>query len=190
MKNKQLGAVTGRPVSQESRNSKYGYWANFLLNAAHEDRLEKSKNNEFMLLSGYLFAMRNFKIKIPNDVLDDAFISQAIWKKSYKMGYEPESKVFIKNPSNFKDWLKQKRRNISSDIKIKQYFGKIQKSRSFLNELSQFYKVFTFAKSFKEFIYSLEILLARLCIWWLGFWDTKILKKDFKKIWVRIESTK
>ena len=31
-------AVTGRPVAQESRESLFGYWAHFLLNAANEDK--------------------------------------------------------------------------------------------------------------------------------------------------------
>jgi cellulose synthase/poly-beta-1,6-N-acetylglucosamine synthase-like glycosyltransferase len=134
--------------------------------------------------------MKNLKLEIAEDALDDAFISQAIWKKGYKIGYEPLATVYVKNPSNFSDWLKQKRRNTSSDLILKKYFGNIQTSRSFKNEASKFYTVFTYANSFKEFCYALDLLSARLIVWWLGFWDTKIKKKQMKQIWVRVESTK
>jgi len=188
--NPEFGAVTGRPIPQESRDGKYGYWASFLLNSAHELRTEKSNKKEFLFLSGYLFAMRNFKLKIPNDVLDDAFISQLIWKKGYKIGYESNSKVFIKNPTSFSDWIKQKRRNLGGDIKIKEYLKEIQTSRSFKSELSQFYRVFLFARNLREIGFSVQLLFARLLIWFLGFYDIRIKKKSFSKVWVRIESTK
>ena len=186
----EVGAVTGRPVPQESRDNKYGYWANFLLDAADKTRLKKSEKNEFLFLSGYLFAMKNLHLEIPEDVLDDAFISQMIPKKGYRIAYQPAAQVFIKSPSNFGDWLKQKRRNTGGDIKIKQYLGTIETSRSFSEELSQFYKVFLYARSIKEFWFSFQLLFARLLVWWLGFWDIKIAKKDFNKVWQRIESTK
>jgi len=190
IKKGRFGAVTGRPCPQESRARKYGYWANFLLEAAHQSRLIKEKNSEFMLLSGYLFAMKNFKLKIAEDALDDAFISQLIWKNGYKIGYEPKSKVYIKNPSNFGDWIKQKRRNTAGDIKIAKYLGTIQKSRSFKKELSGFYKPFCYAENLREVSYSFHLLFARLLAWWLGFYDIKIKKKRFDKVWVRIGSTK
>jgi cellulose synthase/poly-beta-1,6-N-acetylglucosamine synthase-like glycosyltransferase len=190
LQDSKVGAVTGRPVPQESRTNKYAYWSHFLLNAAHETRLKADEKGKFMLLSGYLFAMRNFHMKIPADILDDAFISQLVYKKGYKIKYSPNSRVFIRNPSTFSDWLKQKRRNTGSDAKIREYLGKIQTSRSFSGELSQFYKVFSYAKTFRELWYSKQLLFARLLVWWLGFWDTKIAKKDFNRIWVRIESTK
>jgi cellulose synthase/poly-beta-1,6-N-acetylglucosamine synthase-like glycosyltransferase len=189
-KNSRIGAVTGRPIPQESREEKYGYWAHFLFNSAHKLRAEKANRSEFLFLSGYLFAMRNFKLQIPSDVLDDAYISQVIWKKGYTIGYEPNAKVFIKNPANFSDWIKQKRRNLSGDIRIKEYLRTIQNSRSFKEELSQFYRVFSFAKSIREIGYSFELLFARLLIWWLGFYDIRIKKKALNKVWVRIESTK
>lgn len=185
-----LGAISGRPVPQETRDSKYGYWAHFLLNAAHEDRTKRYSSGEFLCLSGYLFAMKNLNLQIAEDALDDAFISQTIWKKGYNIGYEPKATVYIKSPSNFSDWLKQKRRNTSSDLILKKYFGEIQTSRSFTKEASKFYKVFTYAESLKEFCYSSQLLFARLIVWWLGFWDTKIKKKQMKQIWVRVESTK
>lgn len=190
LREKNIGAVTGRPIPQESKKNKYGYWAHFLLNRAHEERLKKSKEEKFILLSGYLFAMRNFHLQIPEDILDDAFISQLIWKKGYKISYQPKSQVFIKNPSNFSDWLKQKRRNTSGDIRIKHYLPDMQKSRSFKKEFLQFHRVLLYPQSIKEFFYSIQLLLARLLIWGLGFYDLKIKKKPFEKIWVRIESTK
>lgn len=190
LKDSRIGAVTGRPMPQEFRQTKYGYWAHFLFNAAHENRIQSQKNNKFMLLSGYLFAMKNFHFQIPEDILDDAFISQLIFKKGYKIAYEPSSKVYIKNPSNFKDWIRQKKRNIGGDKKISFYLGNIQKSRSFKEEIAQSYKILSFSKSTKELWFSLELVFARLIAWIMGFYDTVIKKRSMKEIWVRIESTK
>lgn len=185
-----IGAVTGRPVPQEKRKGLFGYWSHLLLDMAHEERFKRNKKNQFILLSGYLFAMRNIIKKIPTDVLDDAFISKKLWLQGYKLIYEPNANVYIKNPSNFGDWLKQKRRNTAGYVRINYYLKGKEEMRSFMKESLGIFRVLFYAKTPIEFFYSFLLIPSRLLAWILGFWDTKIVKKEFKKYWVRIETTK
>ncbi|HIP73563.1 MAG TPA: hypothetical protein EYH05_19470 [Anaerolineae bacterium] len=54
----QTGAVTGQPVSLSPRDTKLGYWSRLLVGAAHQTRLARDEAGEFLLCSGYLFAIR------------------------------------------------------------------------------------------------------------------------------------
>ncbi len=51
-----VGCVTGRPVPQEHRSDQYGYWANFLFDAAHDLRKSLHDAGNFLECSGYLWA--------------------------------------------------------------------------------------------------------------------------------------
>ena len=54
----EVGCLTGRPTPVEDKKSKYGYWAHFLFDAAHDLRKKAFHNNQFIECSGYLFAFR------------------------------------------------------------------------------------------------------------------------------------
>ena len=41
-----VGCVTGRPVPQEDKSTKYGYWSHFLFDAAHTLRLKLKRENK------------------------------------------------------------------------------------------------------------------------------------------------
>ena len=58
-KDKRIGCVTGRPVPIEGKETKYGYWANFLFDSAHKLRTTLKKKGYFIECSGYLWAFRN-----------------------------------------------------------------------------------------------------------------------------------
>ncbi|MCX7778806.1 MAG: glycosyltransferase [Patescibacteria group bacterium] len=138
-KDKKIGAVSGYPISINSRNNLFGYWSHFLTTAAHLLRQKKSKRGEYLVCSGYLYAFRNTIIeKIPEETLvEDSIISQTIWQKGYKIIYEPEAKVYVKYPDNLSDWLKQKIRTTGGYIqKIQNYKlkFKIKKCADFLKK--------------------------------------------------------
>lgn len=188
-KDKKVGAVTGRPVATDNRKTLLGYWANLLNDAAHLERLRRDSKGLFLFCSGYLFAMRNTIKKIPENCLDDAYISSLIAKHGYRIRYSPNSKVYIKNPSTFSDWVMQKRRNAAGHEQIRKDLNIVMKS--FKNEIIYgWYKALTYPKNFKEFIYTILLFPARLYTWLLSFYDLKIRNRKVIGLWKRIESTK
>ena len=133
-KNKKIGCITGRPVSINSRDYMFGFWSNILTYAAHKMRIEKVSQNKPIIVSGYLFAMRNKVIKkIPLDVAEDAIIPYMFYDKGYKIGYAPNAVVNVKYPTSFRDWISQKKRSIKSNRDIGKYV-KAEKMRTFFSE--------------------------------------------------------
>jgi len=190
-KDNKIGAVSGHPVSLNNRNNLFGYWSHFLTNAAHQMRL-KSK---IWPCSGYLYAIRHQLVqKIPEDIFsDDAYITEVIRNKGYKISYAPEAKVCVKYPTNFRDWLKQKVRSTGGyvqKLKIKNKKLKV-KTRGICQEIFGGLKLFfTYPKNLEEFYWTILLYLARIYLWLLIFFKIKILRQEFSKIWQRVESTK
>lgn len=186
------GIVSGRVKSVNPRGNKLGYWSHLLTNAAHKERVKRSKKKEFIICTGYLIGLRKGIIQeLPKDLLaEDAYMSHYVWSKGYDTVYAPKAEVFVKYPTNFKDWIKQKRRSAGGYHQLNQYFENNPRMRSFLIEIIKgpVYAL-TYARSIKEFIWSLELFPARVYLWLLTFYD-KITRKDFKQVWKRVESTK
>lgn len=189
-KGKKIGAVTGRPVSISARGNMLGYWSHLLTDAAHKTRSERKC--KFIDCSGYLYAIRNIIKDIPKGSLsDDAVISHLIWKHGYKIDYEPRAEVYVKYPTTFSDWIKQKKRSAGGYNQLNRYFGKVERMRSFSREIIfGWYKAITYPKNIKEFFWTLILFIARLYLWLLIFIDINIRKEPFEKTWQRVESTK
>jgi len=186
---KKVGAVSGHPVPVESKKTMMGFWAYVLMDLANKIRKIRAEKKEFILCSGYLFAMRNNLVKeIPSSVLDDSYISQVIWKKKLKINYEENAKVFVKNPTTFKDWIKQKKRNTFGEFQIKK--NKSTSMRGFKEEAFGFLKIFLYAKNLKELFWVFSLLFARLYVWINATYNAKVKKSSMQKVWVRIDSTK
>jgi len=191
--NSEIGCVTGRPVPIENKKTKYGYWANFLFEAAHMLRKQAAVNNSFIECSGYLFAFRKKMInKIPLDVAEDSVIPYFFWEKGYDVGYSEDAKVYIKNVNNWKDWIKQKTRTSKAHETLEKYVNtKITKRvKTFATEANGLKLIFSYPKNFKEFIWSLELACARFYMWLKVFYDIKFKNKHYGDAWERIESTK
>jgi len=92
-----VGAVSARPVSISPKNTMLGYWSHLLTDAgAHLTRLERVKRGEFIVVSGYLFAMKRIFDKLPEDALaDDGVMSHMVWQRGYKIGYADKSLVYV-----------------------------------------------------------------------------------------------
>ena len=190
--NDTVGAVSGKPIPINSKKNLFGYWAHLLTEVgAHRERLFRTNRNEFVPCSGYLYAIRNIIEKIPeNSLSDDAIISYKIWQKGYKIEYAPDAVVYVKYPNNWKDWVKQKRRSTAGYVQFKKLLGVKSESRNILREMSRGTMVtLKYAKSIKELAWSFALLFARLFIWILAYWDL-FNKKQFKDIWLPVESTK
>jgi len=188
-----IGAVSGRPVSLNPRNNMLGYWSHLLTDVgAHETRLENIRKKQFIVCSGYLYAIRKGIVnKCPEDALsDDAVISHLIVSKGYKIGYAPMAKVFVKYPTTFEDWLKQKKRSTGGYLQIEDYVKNTPQTRTFGKEAMGIFKIWKYPKNFRELVWTKWLVLARVYMWILIFINQKIRKRTFKQIWVRVETTK
>lgn len=200
LQNPKVGGVTGRPISLNSRMDMFGYFSHILTDSAHHKRITTSINigeyfisdKSFFPMSGYIIAMRNI-VTLPEKAFDDAYISYEIRNKGFEIAYVPSATVYIKNPTNIKDFITQKSRNLSGFAQMKR-LGVMQRdkqSRNFLIELQYAFFVISYAKNIKEFFWSLFLFPIRLYIWLIVFYQQSIKKKDIPKTgWERIESTK
>jgi cellulose synthase/poly-beta-1,6-N-acetylglucosamine synthase-like glycosyltransferase len=197
--------VTGRPKSADSRNSMMGYFGHLLSDAAHHKRtvdltsepagmgLKFVKKREFFPVSGYIYAVRKTDIRFPEDCLvDDAYISYVVFNNGGKISYAPKALAYVKYPTNLSDYFKQKARSTGGYIQLWQYnvVKPSTKTRSFFRELEYFWFPIKYAKNLKEIFWSFLLYPIRLWLWLKIYWDRKVVKKDFVKTWVRIESTK
>lgn len=193
-KDKKVGAVTGRPVSLNPRNTMLGFWSHLLTDAgAHEERLERAKQGKFIVCSGYLYAIRKGLVKKINEnsLSDDAVVSYIIWQKGRKIFYEPRSIVYVKYPATIKDWVKQKRRSFAGYHQTAEWFKNAPKMRTFkLEILKGFSRSIEYTSSVRELFYLFVLFLIRFYTWLLTYYDLKIRKKSFEQIWQRVETTK
>ncbi|MBN2101234.1 glycosyltransferase [Candidatus Dojkabacteria bacterium] len=189
---KKIGGVTGRPVCANDRNNIYGYWGHMFMDAAHRRRMETLGKGRIFHLSGYLLAMRNLKFQIPTGVLDDVYISYKLADLGYKLAYEPDAKVFVRQPGNIKDWLRQKIRSVSGEKDMLEYFENSDEcsSRSFSNELKYIFYPLSYASTLKEFFWGLLQYPVRLYTWVMSWWLTRVRGKKPGEIWKRVDTTK
>jgi len=189
----EIGCVSGKPVPQESKTSKYGFWAHFLFDSAHKIRKQAFKSNSFIECSGYLFAFRKNRIKkIPIDVAEDTVVPYLLWQKGYKIGYAEKAEVYVKNADNWKDWLKQKTRTHKSHEKLDMYVDTrtIPKVKTFKTESKGIFWLVRYPENLKEFIWIQQLAISRLLTWIKYYLDTTFLKKHYRDGWERVESTK
>lgn len=191
-KDPKVGAVTGRPRSLSPRDEMLGFWSHLLTDVAHDIRDKRIKEGKMIVCSGYLYAIRRGIIKsVPDEALsEDAVISHMIYDRGYKILYAPEAEVYVKYPTNFSDWIKQKKRSAGGYNQLAYMARSKERMRSFSKESSGIFRVLSYPKTIKEFFYTFSLIFARIYLWLLIFWDINIKKKNLKKIWVRVESTK
>jgi len=195
-KNKKVGAVTGHSISLNSRKTLLGFWSHLLADYVGDIvRKKRNSKGKHIDCSGYLYAIRAGIVNsIPENTLsDDGLISYLIEKKGYKIEYSDKAYVFVKYPTTFRDWIKQKKRSAGGYNQIKQMYPEIDRMRSFANESFGVFNLFKYPKNLREFVFTFLLILARLYLWMRIFIDINLLKthkKEFKKVWSRIETTK
>jgi cellulose synthase/poly-beta-1,6-N-acetylglucosamine synthase-like glycosyltransferase len=189
-KDTKVGAVSGNVVSLDSKKTMMGYWAYVLTSVAHEIRMDNLNKNKEFFCTGYLFAIRKELFpKLPEELLsEDGYISWNVYKKGYIIKYSPDSKVYVKYPKTFKDWIIQKKRSAGGYNQIKKITG--QTVRSFKSESSGAFKLFKYVSNLKEFFWLISLFFARLYLWVVIYVDINLKKKKQKEIWKRVETTK
>jgi cellulose synthase/poly-beta-1,6-N-acetylglucosamine synthase-like glycosyltransferase len=193
-KKDEIQAVSGRPISADTRSNRMGYFGHLLSEAAHFKRMQESNTESgFFPVSGYLFAMRASNIRPKADSLaEDAYISYKIHNSGGKIGYAPKAEVFVYYPKTLSDYFKQKKRSAGGYYQLKKYnlINTKNTKRSFLKEMEFWWFPLRYAQNKRELWWSLQLYPIRVLTWFLIFWEQKILKKDFGNTWSRVESTK
>jgi cellulose synthase/poly-beta-1,6-N-acetylglucosamine synthase-like glycosyltransferase len=178
---KEIGGVSGHPISQDSRKIQFGYYSHLFCEAAHIKRLKDKQTP----MSGYLYAIRNIKdlFPIPEEVrAEDAYISKKLLKMGYVLNYEPNALAYVKFPKNSIDWYKQKRRSLGGNIQIKN-------NRSIIEDISMIIYPLKYGTTIQEKKWSLILYPIRLFLW-IKIYLSHITRSYSKGAWERIESSK
>ncbi len=180
-----IGCVCGKPTTLNSRNNIFGYWSHGFFDEMNKTRKEHAKNKEFFEVSGYLFAIRNGIIKeFPMATSEDNIIPILIWQKGYKIDYAEDAEVYVLNPSNFKEWVMQKKRNIKGHIALKKNVNFSTKRVTIFGETIRGIKLlFNHPRNIKEFFWFVAMAFGRLYAWILAIYEVKIKKKQYKDGW-------
>ncbi|MCH7641280.1 glycosyltransferase [Patescibacteria group bacterium] len=191
-KDPKVGVVSGRPISLNSKKSMLGFWSHLLTDIADSLRSKLSSKDKLIVCSGYLYAIKKGIIKrVPEEALsEDAVISHLIFDKGYLTKYAPNALVYVKYPTSFSDWIKQKKRSTGGYNQLKFWVKKSDRMRSFSKESSGIFLVLSKPKNILELFYTTILIFVRLYLWILIFIDINLKKQNLKKIWQRVESTK
>lgn len=188
-----VGAVSGRPISISPRTTMLGYWSHLLTDAgAHMERLRRDRNREFFVCSGYLYAIRNGLVKeIPTNALaEDAVVSHFIGEQGWQIRYMPDAEVFVKYPTSYPDWLRQKVRSAGGYAQPIIARSRLR-MRSFLHEATGgVWRALAYAQSPREWIWTLLLFAARLHLWLLVLWRVRVQRTRLTELWQRVETTK
>jgi cellulose synthase/poly-beta-1,6-N-acetylglucosamine synthase-like glycosyltransferase len=189
----QTGAVSGRPVSLSPRDTMLGYWSHLLTDAgAHAERLKRDQSGEFLVCSGYLYAIRAGLIDhIPEDALaEDAVVSHLIGQQGYHTRYAPGAEVYVRYPTSYRDWLKQRVRSAGGYAQPVIRHSPLR-MRSFRHEaVSGTWRAVQYAGNIREFIWTVVLFAARIHLWLLVFWRVRVQRVPLTRLWQRVESTK
>ena len=192
-KDTSIGCVAAKVISVDPRNTKYGYWSNVLFAGADMIRKKLSNSQQFFECSGYLFAIRNGVLSgFPLETSEESIIPHLFWKKGYKIKYVDTAEVFVKNPSNWKDWINQRVRNIKAHENLNKIAPEMKRTKSFFNEVKEgTFFALKQPKTLKEWFWTAELFFARLYVYLKAFVELK-KKKSYKDGWreTEIESTK
>lgn len=170
----------------------------------HDDNAYFGSQN-FIPMSGYLYAFSlvDGLFPIPPQVrAEDAYISQKLLPLGYSYGYAPKALAYVKFPKNLSDWYKQKTRSLGGNVQLKSLRESTSdvsasvedsmrcfKSRSILQDLEMVFFPLTFAKTPKEFLWSLLLYPLRLFLW-LKIYFNHAFNRYKSGMWERIESSK
>jgi len=188
-----VGAVSGRPVSISPRDTMLGYWSHVLTDAgAHAERSLRDARGEFLVCSGYLYAVRAALIDpIPEDALaEDAVVSHSIAEQGFCVRYTQDSRVFVRYPATYRDWLIQKVRSAGGYAQPVIAHSRFQ-MRSFRREATAGpLRALSYACNAREIVWTILLAAARLHLWLLVFWRVRIHRQPLARLWQRVETTK
>lgn len=192
LSDREVGAVSGHPISISSRDTLLGYWSHLLTDSAHQVRLERDRAGRFLLCSGYLFALRRALIQqVPEDALaEDAVISHQIAQQGYRIRYSPQARVFVKYPTTYRDWLRQKVRSAGGYAQDYIRQSPFQMRSAGLEAREGTRLALRYPRNLREFVWTLLLFGARLHLWLLVWWQVRLRRRPLGELWKRVETTK
>ncbi|MAG10933.1 hypothetical protein CMI44_01310 [Candidatus Pacearchaeota archaeon] len=184
-KDEKIGCVTGKPVPLDEKNNLFGFWSHLLFEGIHRTREKLNTREKFFECSGYLFAIRNGVLKgFPLEVSEDGIIPYLFWKQGYKTKYIPKAEVYVLNNYNWKNWKKQKVRNIKGHENYNVVAPEMPRTKSLFNEIKEgTLFALKYPKTMKERYWTSLLFLARLNIYLKALYDIKIKKKKYEDGW-------
>ena len=187
-----VGAVSGHPVSTSPRDTLLGYWSHLLTEGVHRMRLDRDRAGQFLLCSGYLFAFRSVLVEhVPEDALaEDAVISHFIARQGCRIRYAPQAHVFVKYPTTYRDWLRQKVRSAGGYAQDYVRRSPLRMRSVWLEMLNGTRLALRYPRSPREFLWTLLLFAARLHLWLLVFVNVRLLRRPLTALWQRVETTK
>lgn len=179
-----VGCITGKPVSVDPLDTKYGYWAHLAFSGIDRARQSYSIQKKFFECSGYLFAIRKGIIfDFPLETSEDSIIPYLFWKKGYNIKYVQKAEVYVKNPSNWADWLAQKVRNIKAHENLNKIAPDLPRTKSFWNEIKWgIFFAIRQPSTLKQFWWTIELYFARLYLYFKAFKELK-KKSNYQDGW-------
>ncbi len=187
-----VGAVSGHPVSVSPRDTVLGYWSHLLTDGMHQMRLARDWAGQFLVCSGYLFAFRRALVeRVPEDALaEDAVLSHLIARQGYRIRYAPRAHVFVKYPTTYRDWLRQKVRSAGGYAQDYVRKSPLRMRSAWLEMLNGTLLALRYPHSLREFRWTLLLFAARLHLWLLVFIYVRLLRRPLPALWQRVETTK
>ena len=188
----QVGAVSGHPLSVSPRDTMLGYWSYLLTEGIHQLRLTRNRDKKFLVCSGYLFAFRHALIEhVPEDALaEDAVISHLVARQGYRVGYAPQAHVFVKYPTTYRDWLRQKVRSAGGYAQDYVRKAPVRMRSAWLEMWYGTRLALRYPRHPREFLWTLLLFAARLHLWLLVFVNVRLLRRSLADLWQRVETTK
>jgi cellulose synthase/poly-beta-1,6-N-acetylglucosamine synthase-like glycosyltransferase len=188
----QVGAVSGHPISVSPRDTMMGYWSYLLTEGIHQMRRARDRAGDFLVCSGYLFAFRRALIEhVPEDALaEDAVISHFIAQQGYRIRYAPDARVFVKYPTTYRDWLRQKVRSAGGYAQDYVRKSPVRMRSAWLEILYGTRLALRYPRHLREFPWTLLLFAARLHLWLLVFINVRLLRRPLATLWQRVETTK
>jgi len=187
-----VGAVSGHPLSASPRDTLLGYWSHLLTEGVHHMRLARDRAGQFLFCSGYLFAFRRALVeRVPEDALaEDAVISHHIAGRGYRIRYAPQARVFVRYPTTYRDWLRQKVRSAGGYAQDYVRRSPLRMRSAWLEALNGTRLALRYPRDLREFLWTLLLFAARLHLWLLVFVNVRLLRRPLAALWQRVETTK
>jgi glycosyl transferase family 2 len=183
------GAVTARPVAENDPDTMYGYWAHLLFAEADRLRRERSERGQTVDCTGYLYAFRRELIEsIPHDCLvEDAYISGLVHHSGRSVVYARDSRVYVRAPGTWRDWLRQKMRTFGG---IQQRYGSAPTMRSFWQEVRRFPAMALSVRGPRQLRWFIALVAFRTLAWVLSKATLSLRRWRVSDYWPQVTTTK
>lgn len=181
---KEVGMTGVKPIPiNDIESGFFGYAVHLLWELHHRVSLQNPKMGEVV-------AFRKIFHRIPTmSSVDEANIEPLIRGQGYKIIYVPKAKISNKGPTNFKDFINQRRRIFNGHLAVKyEQSYQVATMNLFLiiNSLVSFLRE---NPKPKFILYTPLVILLEIYSRFLGWWDYKVLKFRHS-VWETIRSTK